>query len=262
MPTVSRDTAEIYYESRGRGPAVLFAHGAGGNTMSWWQQVPHFSEHYTAITIDHRRFGRSTCPLDDFHPAHFAADAFAVLDACGAQRAAFVCQSMGGWTGLRAALERPDRVAALVLCGTPGGLATPGVLAAAASISRTATEDGIRGNAALAPDYPARQPEMAFLYDQISARNTGFDPSLLARMFDERGRIEPTDLKDYAVPTLVVAGEQDQLFPPAALREVADLIPGARLRELPGLGHSTYFEDASAFNALLDDVLAAHHPLD
>jgi len=260
MPNVQRDGANLYYERHGAGPAILFAHGAGGNTLSWWQQIPHFAPRYTTITLDHRLFGRSTGSPDAFHPAHFADDALAVLDACGIERAAFVCQSMGGWTGLRCAVEHPDRVAALVLCGTPGGLRLPAVLEAAASIGQRATAEGIRGNAALAPDYPARRPDMAFLYDQIAGHNSGFEPGLLGRMFDERGSLDPAALDDYATPTLMLAGEEDQLFPPSALREVAAHLPGAVFHELPGLGHSTYFEAPQAFNALVDGFLASHHP--
>ena len=86
------------------------------------------------------------------------------------------------------------------------------------------------------------------------------DPSLLARMFDEEARTAPEDLSGFAVPTLVIAGDRDLLFPPVSLREVAGVIPGAKLQELPGIGHSTYFEDPTAFNELVDAFLAEHHP--
>jgi pimeloyl-ACP methyl ester carboxylesterase len=42
MPLVQQPDAEIHYEAGGRGPAVVFAHGAGGNRLSWWQRVPRF----------------------------------------------------------------------------------------------------------------------------------------------------------------------------------------------------------------------------
>jgi len=49
----------MYYEVHGSGPAVVFAHGAGGTHMSWWQQVPVLSQKYRCITIDHRTYGYS-----------------------------------------------------------------------------------------------------------------------------------------------------------------------------------------------------------
>ena len=39
--------AELYYERHGEGPALLFAHGVGGNALSWWQQVPYFRDRYS-----------------------------------------------------------------------------------------------------------------------------------------------------------------------------------------------------------------------
>ena len=59
MPFASLPDIELYYESHGEGPVVTFLHGAGGNHISWWQQVPHFSRKYRCLTIDHRGFGRS-----------------------------------------------------------------------------------------------------------------------------------------------------------------------------------------------------------
>jgi len=256
MPNVQSGAANLYYEIGGAGPAVVFAHGAGGNRLSWWQQTPHFERHHRVIRFDHRSFGRSSCSPDDFHPKHFATDLLAILDAEQIDRAALVCQSMGGWTGLRTAIDAPQRVSCLVLCDTPGGLVTDQILAAAAAVGRRASDEGIRGNAALAPDFPEREPALAHLYDQIAALNTGFDPGSLSKMFDEHGRITPDELEGYRIPTLVIAGEHDQLFSAAALREVANGIPNAEFREFAGCGHSVYFEAADAFNPVVADFIA------
>ena len=74
MPIVETSDARIYYEAQGEGPAIVFAHGAGGNRLSWWQQVPYFEPHFRVIRLDHRTFGRSTCDEGAFHPKHFASD--------------------------------------------------------------------------------------------------------------------------------------------------------------------------------------------
>jgi pimeloyl-ACP methyl ester carboxylesterase len=232
----------------------VFAHGAGGNTLIWWQQVPHFARARRVVTFDHRGFGRSTCAPGDFHAREFAGDLRAILDAAGIERAALVCQSMGGWTGLRAALEFPERISALVLSGTPGGVFTPKVLEAFARVGRIAAGEGIRGAPALAPDFPARQPELALLYDQISALNPGLPPAGLATL--AQARVEPAELASYSVPTLMVSGAHDQLFPPEVLKEAAAQIPGCRLVPFPGAGHSPYFEDAPRFNRLVAEFLA------
>ncbi|MFI5317208.1 MAG: alpha/beta fold hydrolase [Myxococcota bacterium] len=254
MPQVKRSNAALYFESHGSGPVVVFAHGAGGNTLIWWQQVPFFARTRRVITFDHRGFGRSRCEPADFHGREFAGDLRAILDAAGVDRAALVCQSMGGWTGLHAAVESPERVTCLVLSGTPGGVFTPKVTEAFGRAGRTAASEGIRGAPALAPDFPAREPALALLYDQISALNPGLPRAGLATLAESR--IEAAELVGYRVPTLMISGEHDQLFPPDALKEAAAQIPGCRLVSFPGAGHSPYFEDAPRFNRLVAEFLA------
>jgi pimeloyl-ACP methyl ester carboxylesterase len=258
VPSVRRGDATLYYEVTGTGSPVCFVHGMGGNRLSWFQQVPVFAERHTVVTLDQRGFGRSTCPGEAFHPRHFAGDLFAVLDAAGVSRSAVVCQSLGGWMGLRAALENPERVACLVLSATPAGLFTPGIAAAAARVAAGLQREGVRGNLALAPDFPARRPALAFLYDQISGLNTGFDPAWSARLADDEGRIDPERLAGWRVPTLLLAGDRDQLFPPQALEEVARAIPGCEFQRFEGVGHSIYFEAPERFNAALAEFLTRH----
>jgi pimeloyl-ACP methyl ester carboxylesterase len=253
MPYAKRSNASLYYEVHGTGPALVFAHGAGGNTQIWWQQVPHFARTHRVVTFDHRGFGRSQCALSDFHAREFAADLRAILDAAGIERAALVYQSMGGWTGLRTAVESPERVSCLVLSGTPGGVFTPKVLEAFARIGRIAAGEGIRGGPAVAPDFPAREPELAHLYDQISALNPGLPPGGLATL--AQASVEAAELAGFAVPTLMISGEHDQLFPPDVLKEAAAQIPGCRLVSFASSGHSPYFEAAPRFNRLVGEFL-------
>ena len=256
MPHAAREDASLYYEVHGAGPAIAFAHGAGGNTLIWWQQVPFFAREHTVVTFDHRGYGRSRCAPEAFHAREFGRDLRAILDAAGVARTALVCQSMGGWTGLRFAVESPERVSCLVLSGTPGGVFTPKIEESFFRVGRIAATEGIRARPALAPDFPARQPELTHLYDQIGAHNPGLPRAGLATL--AQARVEPAELAGYRVPTLMISGEHDQLFAPDVLKEAAALIPGCKLVSFPGTGHSPYFEAAPRFNALVADFIAAH----
>ena len=79
MPRVESAGASLYYETHGSGPAVVLAHGAGGNAMVWWQQVPHFARRHTVVVFDHRGFFRSRCAPEALDPGLFASDLAAIL---------------------------------------------------------------------------------------------------------------------------------------------------------------------------------------
>jgi hypothetical protein len=53
---LDRPGCHIYYEVTGLGPAIIFAHGLGSNHLTWWQQIPHFSDRYTCVTFAHRGY--------------------------------------------------------------------------------------------------------------------------------------------------------------------------------------------------------------
>jgi pimeloyl-ACP methyl ester carboxylesterase len=257
MPTVATPGATIYYETHGAGPALVLAHGAGGNRISWWQQVPHFARTFRLIVLDHRGFGRSTCAEGDFRPARFPDDLAAVLDAEGISRAALVCQSMGGWTGLPFALRSPERVAALVLCATPGGLWNDEVARGVRETNARIAAARIDHTPALGAAFARRRPDMRHLYDQIGALNA-ISLQSLARLFEPEVRIAPARLAGHRVPTLVLSGSDDLLFPPEVMRSVARDIPGAALESFDGAGHSIYFEMPERFNAAVGEFLAKH----
>jgi 3-oxoadipate enol-lactonase len=255
MPFAASHHCRIHFETHGDAgaPAVALAHGRGGNTAAWFQQVPALTAAgYRVIVFDHRCFGRSVCPSEHFDRAFFADDLAAVLDAAGVERAAVVCQSMGGWTGLRLAVERPERVQALVLSNTPAGVATPAAEAATANSRKVFATRGIAASA-LAEDFARREPALAYLYAQIGGLNLQVNDALQSK---SPGATSAEELAALTLPVLLVTSDQDTIFPPAAIREVADLIPGAEFRQLPTAGHSPYFETPGAFNAVVLDFLA------
>ena len=254
MATVETNGAKIYYEVHGDGPAITFAHGRGGNAASWWQQVPLFAESYKTIVFDHRIFGRSQCALEEFDRSLFDSDLMAILDAEGIVQTAIICQSMGGWTGLRAAAFHPERVSCLVLSNTPGGMNIPSVASALAGSRREFAERGV-GTAAVADGFPTRHPEAAYLYRQIGSLNINLPEDLSGR---SPGGVTPEDMTGYSVPTLMITSEHDQLFTPDLIREVSTHIPGATVIELPTAGHSPYFETPDAFNETVMAFLSEH----
>jgi 3-oxoadipate enol-lactonase len=258
MAVMPRGGAQLYYEDTGGdGPVLLFLHGAGGNHLSWWQQVPVFADEYRCLTMDQRGFGRSPDAAGGPGPAALAADALALLDHLGIARAALVAQSMGGWAAVGAAVLAPARLWAVVLANTVGNLTSPEIAAlrgelAAASPPRPA----VLWHAALGPTFRKGEPVRSFLYAQIS----GLNPTLPADFRDRLAR-QTTPVERYAaarVPTLFLTSDEDGLIWPQLSETVHRHVPGSRLVRVEGAGHSTYFERPDVFNREVGAFLKDH----
>lgn len=256
MAFTTTQAAQIYYEIHGDGPAVVLAHGAEGNTLSWFQQVPVFAKCYRAILYDHRGFGRSTCTPNALQPSQFGSDLIAVMDAAGVERAAVVAQSMAGWSAIQAALAAPERISAIILVATSGGFAAPGGDGNAGDHDDRPLA-GRLSQLALAPGFSDRKPELAFLFDQISILNGNIE-LLASRLGLPENLIDPRELKGYRIPTLVMACDHDTFFSPTTLRRVADIIPGAEYIKMEHAGHAPYWEVPELFNEVVLSFLARH----
>jgi pimeloyl-ACP methyl ester carboxylesterase len=258
MPSIATEKATIYYETHGNGPPVVFAHGGGGNTIEWFQQIPAFAKRYRCILFDHRGWGRSHCDVDDIHPRYFAGDAFAVMDDLGIERCAIIAHAIGGWTALAAGIEAPDRVACIAMSGTAGGVLTERLLHAFATGPGQAVGTREIVNAVTAPSFENRQPELMFLMRQLGRLNQNVGPAML-RLLDPATGVTVERLKGYRVPTLAIGGAESRVIPPDVLREAVAVIPGAEFYEMPGAGHAPPFENAAAYNAVVLDYLAKHY---
>lgn len=263
MPFVRSHGARIYYERHGSGPAVLFCHGAGSNAATWWQQVPVFARRFSCLVYDHRCFGRSAAPEASFLPELFMDDALAILDAERIERAALVCQSLGGLTGLRLALHHPERLWAFVPCDSPLGIDHPALRDSVGRYLAAAHALPLEERA-LAASFVAAQPERAWLYGQINRFNPAVHTpaaageglaSRLAALLAPPALLATQRLGEIRCPTLFVVGEHDPLVPPAVVRDLARRVAGAEVAQIAGAGHSPYFEQPQAFNAALAGFL-------
>ena len=234
--------------------SVLFIHGAGANRAVWWQQFAAFASAHHVIAYDLPGFGESDAADADRLIDQALDAAVDVLAAAGATRAKVVCQSLGGWTGVRLALARPDLVERLVLTCTLGGIAHPPGLASFAEARKLM---GTRGPAALGltEGFMRAHPLMEALYRQLGAFNPPADPALAAQLFSAEVLVPPAALGSIAAPVLMIAGEHDPIWPPAALAGILPHFADGRMVIVPGTGHSPYFEQPEAYNRLVADFL-------
>lgn len=256
MPFASVNGIDLYYESHGTGPAVVFLHGRGGTHLSWYQQVPHFRERFRAITIDHREFGLTKEVEGGPGRKAFADDLHQLLDHLKIERACIVGQSMGGFTAMSFAVREPDRVAGLVLADTSGGIVSADIASELRkNLPNLPADPALR---ALSRGFVTANPMGAFLYSQIGGLTPPIRESLEDLLLSEDGP-SLADLADWGVfkvPALVIVGSEDVIVPPVVAHMVAAHLPGAKLETVQGAGHSVYFEKPAEFNALLDTFLA------
>jgi 3-oxoadipate enol-lactonase len=264
MPFAPVNGIQLYYESHGDGPAILFAHGQGGNHLSWWQQASFFRRWYRCITFDHRAFGLSR---DSFpEPGgrmQFLSDALALLDYLGIERVFVVAHSMGGRTGAGLVRRAPERVRAAVFSGTPSGATNLDVRRQQEEYAGSLPQGSTLLQRALRVGFEEEQPEKAFLYREIQRLNPPRPPDFLAPPPGWSGNFTAY-IAECSVPVLYLAGEHDAVTPPQIIAKAATLVRGARFQLVPGAGHSAYFETPDAFNAavfaFLREVEAAERP--
>lgn len=258
MPFLDRGDAAIYYEVAGEGPALIFAHGLGGNQLSWWQQVPFFRDRYTCVTFAHRGFSPSR--EDDGGPGAdaFVDDLAALIDHLGFDTVRLVGQSMGGWSCLGYALRYPERVRALVLACTTGTLADPALDAIFARGGGGEAALFARGiHPAAGARMAEEQPALHHLYRGIDALSHDLDKQMVRAKLWALRTAPAAAVAALPVPTLCITGEEDIVIPSAAVAFLAARLPQGTLARVPEAGHSVYFERPGEFNRLVGEFLAA-----
>jgi 3-oxoadipate enol-lactonase len=262
---LKRPDCSIYYEVLGEGPAIVFAHGLGGNQLSWWQQMAHFSARYTCVAFAHRGFTPSSAVPGKAAPDAYADDLAALIEELKLQDVRLVAQSMGGWTCLEYALRHPGNVKALVMACTSGAI-DPGSVPGFGKVQFEAwtkkagemnAEMESRGVLSAGGERLAReQPALAVLYRQINQLNSDeFRTAVRLRIREMRNQPAAL-LAKLTVPVLFLNGEEDSVFPSPAGPGLAQSAPRGRHASVPKAGHSVYFERATEFNRIVEEFLA------
>ncbi len=246
----------------GTGELMVFLHGIGGHRQHWDDQLAHFAPRFLACAPDLRGFGGSgdsTGPRD--FAADFCADVLAVLDHFGAPRAHLVGLSMGGRIARNLAIRHPRRVASLVLANTQPGFDGLSEAQLAAFVhGRKAPFEGGREPHEVAEQLaqgllsPRAVPQAwpRVVAAMAALRKDAYLRTVEASVLQDRG----ARLEDIRCPVLVLAGEDDALYPLSISQGMAARIPGAELGTIPAAGHLSNLEQPQAFNAAVQAFLA------
>jgi pimeloyl-ACP methyl ester carboxylesterase len=271
MPTITADDGvTLYAETTGTGAPLLFIHEFAGDHRSWEPQVRFFSGGYRCITYAARGYPPSDVPDDEaaYSQERAVADAIAVLDGLGVDRAHVVGLSMGGFTALHLALRHPARIASTVVAGAGYGAqperqdAFRAECEAIASAFETEGAERVATRYAVGParvQFQNKNPrgwaEFAAALGQHSALGAALTmrgvqatrPSLY-RLREELAQVQ--------TPVLLVAGDEDEGCLETALM-LKRTIGSSGLALLPRTGHTANLEEPDLFNWVVDRFLAA-----
>ena len=280
---VDAGDVELFVQELGptSGAPVVFVHGTGAWGAIWRETMEALAvEGYRTIALDLPPFGYSERPRSPSYGAHPQGERIlAVLDALGIRSATLVGHSFGARPTMEALFLAPGRVRSLVLVDAALGLgqgsgagASPhwlvdAVLAARpvrdALVASTITNPLLSRRLLqllIANDAAATDERIAVLQQPMILKGT--TPALgswLAQFVAPARASMGTERERYrtlAMPVLVVWGSRDAVTPLAQGRDLAALVPGARLVVLEGVGHIPAIEDPRGFNRALLDFLA------
>jgi len=258
--------ANIYYESAGAGPDLLFLHAGVADSRMWDPQFELFAQRHRVVRYDHRGFGKSKLPEGQYT---LRDDLLNVVRHLKIAKAALVGGSMGGTAAIDFALEHPDMVTALVLVGSGvSGLNDPKQLSADAikhwtqltglvqkgEVERALEMDSkywidgpSRDAAKIDPIYRNRARQLHrenFSVEHFALRGQPLNPPAIGR------------LSEIATPTLVIMGENDSEDLIKLADRFAAEIPNARLVTIQNAAHLPRLEHPDQFNRIVSEFLA------
>ncbi len=242
------------------------------HSRSWKAQVPHFARHYRVLTFDPRGNGLTDRPTEPaaYDEREFAADALAVLEATGTERAAAVSLSLGAQRALLLAAEHPERVDALVFIAPTLPLSDPVNVAGTfddvhdtyegwgkynANYWRSNWPDFLQwffGEACFTEPHSTKQIEDCVRFGLDTTGETLVTAQAGARIPDREAVLELCARVD--CPVLVIHGKEDAVIPVERGRRLAEATGGTFIG-LPGSGHVATARDPVGVNLLIDAFL-------
>jgi len=241
----------------GAGQPIVLLHSLLSDRASFDRIMPDLASRFRVITINLPGFGTSEMATGGL-PGIADAIATFIRGVASDERVILLGNGYGAFLSLQLAIRHPALVSSLVLADCGARFSEPGREAFRA-MSRIAGEKGLAAIAdtamrrLFAPEFQAAHPELmqdrreAFLrtnldvFHQACAALAALDLS--------------TEAASLAVPTLVLAGEQDEATPPEMARELAAIIPSADLRLLPGCAHVPPLQAPGEFLAAIAPFL-------
>jgi len=221
-------------------PAVLLSNSLAADQSMWSAVVQQLGGSFRVITYDNRGHGHSICSDAPSSLSDLANDAMAVLDAAGVAKAWWLGVSLGGMTGMQAALDHPDRLLGLMACHCRARIDQAGI----DGWNQREAVARAQGMAALAeptlsrwftPEVQAAHPKVMAEVRAMIARQSVAGYATCTHAIKT---MAPWDrLGQWQLPTCFVSGAQDGAAPPDEMKAMAQRVAGARMEVLDPCGH-------------------------
>ncbi len=260
------DGLRVHYQEAGTGPPLILVHGFTASTFAWKNVFARLTNRFRVIAVDLKGFGFTAKPAGEYTPAAEGDFLVRFLDHLKLDRATLCGHSLGGWVVLRAALQHPERVRALVLVDGigldlgPGQAPTPAVthwpvigplIAALALTSDSIVRSGLRQ--VYSRDTLVTEELVTSVHRVLKTR-AGLRATLA--MTSDAELLEP-QLDHIRCPALILWGAQDRLAPLAVGRRFNALIAGSRLVTFDPCGHAPQDEMPERFATEVSGFLEA-----
>jgi pimeloyl-ACP methyl ester carboxylesterase len=236
--------AKIFYATYGKGTTpVILLHGGLGNSDHFGFQVPALLESYKVIAIDSRGQGRSTLSTKTKLSYHVMAnDVLAVMDALELDAAALVGWSDGGAIALDIAINHPKRVSKLFVFGT--NYHPDGSKPRKGPSAKTFNQYVVKCKSD---------------YMKMSKTPSSYDTMVgtLVPIWRSAGGFTKDQMRSIKTPTVVADGDHDEIIFLDHIKEMALLIPNAKLVVFENASHFAIWQAPEAFNKALVEFLAA-----
>lgn len=253
-----------HYHDAGTGDPVIMLHGSGPGVSAWanWRlNLPVLAQRFRVLAPDIVGFGRTERPDEVRYSLRSWTDhVWDFADAMGLERFSLVGNSLGGRISLEMAAERPERIARMVLMGSPGvGMTiTEGLKALRAyEPSHDNMRTLLKTNFAVDPDLITED----LVRDRYEASAAPGAHEAYTAMFNDPKHaggelgITSDQVRATTPPALLVHGREDRVVPAEVSWAMVNLLPDADLHVFARCGHWTQIERADEFNAVVGDYL-------
>jgi 3-oxoadipate enol-lactonase len=259
MPHADVNGAKIYYEINGSGPPVIQIGGAVNGHEGYALVTPAMQEHFTVIDFDHRGYGSSDRPDQEYGMDVWVDDMAGLIDALGIEKLHVHGGSMGGFIAVLFAAKYPQKVDRLVF---NGAVAKCDWLARTNfHLWKTVAQQFGLGSEELALMLLTHAFSRAYLDEMVTSgnlhsldwmqdsitRNASLE--VFSAACDAMATTDVTGLLgNIDAPTLILHGDEDWLTPldcgpdGAGARAIHEGISGSELHILEGCGHGVLFE--------------------